>query len=158
MIKVYVWSGIEVQLLSFVCGNPVVLAPFVEETTHPLWMILASLLKLVGHRYLGWFLDYQFYPIEEYYREFLQQLGSLWRVWSPAQYSGLKYPVLPQLWCRSQLGLDSVHGPRTSVCCGCGHKKEKKNAINQLDLTREYRTLHTPKQNNRFLQCAQDRP
>ena len=38
----------------------------------------------------------------------------------PTQRRGLKDPALPRC------GLDSILGPGTSMCHGCGHKKTKK--------------------------------
>ena len=37
----------------------------------------------------------------------------------------LKDPVLPQLWSRSQLQLESDPWPRNSMCCGAAKKKER---------------------------------
>ena len=46
---------------------------------------------------------------------------------SPALCSGLKDSKLQGIGCTC--GLDSILGPGTSVCCGCGHKIKKKKKI-----------------------------
>ena len=48
------------------------------------------------------------------------------QVQSPAQHCGLKDLVLPQLWCRSQLRLESDPWPRTPYAAGQPKKKKIK--------------------------------
>ena len=47
------------------------------------------------------------------------------QVQSPAWHSGLKDPVLPQLWLKSQLWLRSDPWPRSSICHESAKKKER---------------------------------
>lgn len=37
--------------------------------------------------------------------------------------------VCYRIWCCSSCGLDSIPGPRTSVCCGRSHNLKKKKTI-----------------------------
>ena len=47
-------------------------------------------------------------------------------------HSGLKYPVLPQLQCKSQLWLGSDPWPRNSIFCGAAKKKKTKKKLPSL--------------------------
>ena len=53
-----------------------------------------------------------------------QNTGSI-----PAQHSGLKDPVSPQLWCGSQLWLRPDPWPGNSICCGMAQKEKKINKV-----------------------------
>ena len=48
-------------------------------------------------------------------------------VWSPGPVQWVKYPALLQLWLTSVPPPDTIPGPGTSMCHGCGWKRKKES-------------------------------